>query len=344
MDSFDKFVKRHCCKLSDVNQLKTGFKTKGQMKDALIHYKDRSLQRDFGGVDMSRKSLTTLALKVLEPEPLLTKSISLPTNYAHRPQQLVARVPIAESVEAEVQDSVNDLINLEENLNQLNEEYLAVKTEREEGAGSSAGVPPTEREQQLEDQIQDLRQQIADNRSRNRVEQNVLAQREIDALEDVARAQRSVERETVRTERAKEQAVRNLPASKLKEYIDINWGSVISIRMPEMPKSMQKSKSVLMGMKGKAAYLLDVLGIPADEIYGETVGFDEVFDSSREGTPEPEQRELAFGSDIEVEEEEVRVREASPPPEPPVEPPSPRRLTPQQERMIAFSREMEESN
>ena len=345
MDNFDKFVRKHCCKLSDGDQIRTGFKTKGQLKDALVHYKSRSLQKDFGGVNMSRKSLNSLALKILQPElePIPTKSIDLPTNYAHRPQPLIRPVIPSEAEVSEIQDDVDNLIDLEEAIVELNEEYETVKATREASAGGSVGTPPSEREMRLQDQIQDLRQQLADQRSRNRVEQNVLAEREMDALEEVERAERagerSVERQTRRTERAKDIAVRNLPASELSDYIENNWDGLISIIMAEFPQSERKTKTQLKRMSGKAAYLLDVLDIPVDSIYGETVGFDEMFES-RETSPEP------FGSDVEVEETEIveTVRDPTPPPQPPVEPPSPRRLTPEQERMLAFSQEFEEGD
>lgn len=344
MDNFDKFVRKHCCKLSDGDQIRTGFKTKGQLKDALVHYKSKSLQKDFGGVNMSRKNLNSLALKILQPElePIPTKSIDLPTNYAHRPQPLMRPVIPSEAELSVVQDDVDNLIDLEEAIVELNEEYETVKATREASAGGSVGTPPSEREMRLEDQIQDLRRQLADQRSRNRVEQNVLAEREMDALEEVERAERagerSVERQTRRTERAKDIAVRNLPAVKLAEYIDNNWEGLISIIMAEFPQNERKTKSALMRMGGKAAYLLDVLDIPVDSIYDETVGFDELFES-RETSPEP------FGSDVEVEETVTEtVREPTPPPEAPVEPPSPRRLTPDQQRMLDFSQEFESGN
>jgi hypothetical protein len=133
----------------------------------------------------------------------------------------------------------------------------------------------------------------------------------MDALEDVERAQRlgerTVEREARRTLRAKENTIRNLPAQELKSYIDANWDGLISQIMSELPQSERKSKSVLMRMGGKAGYLLDVLNIPADSIYGETVGFDAIF--SREGTAEPE-------SDIGDDNDWLsRAREPSPQPE-----------------------------
>ena len=64
MESYDKFVKKHCCKLSPAESLKTGFHTQGQFRDALYQYRNVSLQRDFGGVGMTTKSIGELAQRV----------------------------------------------------------------------------------------------------------------------------------------------------------------------------------------------------------------------------------------------------------------------------------------
>ena len=348
MDNFDKFVRKHCCKLSDGDQIRTGFKTKGQMFDALGHYKSESLQKDFGGVAMSRKTLNSLALKILQPElePIQTTSISLPTNYAHRPQPLIRPVIPSEAQLSVIRDGVDNLVDLEENIVELNQEYEAVKAARESQAGGSAGTPPSETEMRLEDQIQDLRRQLADQRSRNRVEQNVLAEREMDALEDVERAvragERSVEKQIRRTQRSNEIAVRNLPPEKIKDFIDRNWdeGFKISAIMEQLPQNLRKTQSALKRWKGRTGFLLDVLDIPVDFIYNDIPFESDDDDESRETSPEPPEPTESFGSDIEVEVE-TRMREPSPPPEPAVEPPSPRRLTPEQERLLAYSQGFE---
>ena len=348
MDNFDKFVRKHCCKLSDGDQIRTGFKTKGQMFDALGHYKSESLQKDFGGVAMSRKTLNSLALKILQPElePIQTTSISLPTNYAHRPQPLIRPVIPSEAQLSVIRDGVDNLVDLEENIVELNQEYEAVKAARESQAGGSAGTPPSETEMRLEDQIQDLRRQLADQRARNRVEQNVLAEREMDALEDVERAvragERSVEKQIRRTQRSNEIAVRNLPPEKIKDFIDRNWseGFKISKIMEQLPQNLRKTQSALKRWKGRTGFLLDVLDIPVDFIYNDIPGIESSDDESRETSPEPPEPSESFGSDIEVEVE-TRMREPSPPPEPAVEPPSPRRLTPEQERLLAYSQGFE---
>lgn len=352
MDNFDKFVRKHCCKLSDGDQIRTGFKTKGQMFDALGHYKSESLQKDFGGVAMSRKTLNSLALKILQPElePIQTTSISLPTNYAHRPQPLIRPVIPSEAQLSVIRDGVDNLVDLEENIVELNQEYEAVKAARESQAGGSAGTPPSETEMRLEDQIQDLRRQLADQRARNRVEQNVLAEREMDALEDVERAvragERSVERQTRRTERAKDIAIRNLKPEKIIDFIKRNWsdGIKISKKMEQLPQNERITQSALKRMAGRTAFLLDDLGISVDFIFNDIPGLNQLFESratSPEPTePEPTEPTESFGSDIEVEVE-TRMREPSPPPEPAVEPPSPRRLTPEQERLLAYSQGFE---
>ena len=288
MDEFDNFVKKRCHVLSAGEQLRTGFSTKCEMKNSLVKaYKNKSIQKDFGGIGMSRTPLSVLAVDLLQPELRFptSEAISVPTNFIHRPQVLTAPVIPSNALTSQLQGQVDNLIDMEEQLNTLNREYETVKSGRE-----SVGSPPSPGEQDLYDQIRELRFQIQDQRIRNRVEQNVLAQREMDALEDVERAQRlgerTVERETRRTLRAKENTVRNLPARQLAAYIDANWDGLISQIMSELPPGERKSKSLLMRIGGKAEFLLDVLNIPADAIYGETVGFDEVF--SREGTAEPE--------------------------------------------------------
>jgi len=317
MDEFDNFVRKRCSKLSAGEQLRTGFRTKCELKNALTKaYRNKSVQKDFGGIGMSRTPLSVLAVDILQPELKfpVSEALSIPDNFAHRPQVLTAPVIPSEALTSQLQDQVDNLIDLEEELNSLNQEYEIVKGNRE-----AVGSPPTPGEEALIDQIQDLRAQIQDQRARNRVEQNVLAQREMDALEDVERAQRlgerTVEREARRTLRAKENTIRNLPAQALKSYIDANWDGLISEIMRELPQSERKSKSVLMRMGGKAEYLLEVLNIPVETIYGETVGFDDVF--SREGTAEPEPE---VGGDW-----LSRAREPSPPSEGgPSEPRSPR--------------------
>jgi hypothetical protein len=325
MDEFDNFVKKRCHVLSAGEQLRTGFSTKCEMKNSLVKaYKNKSIQKDFGGIGMSRTPLSVLAVDLLQPELRFptSEAISVPTNFIHRPQVLTAPVIPSNAQISQIQGDVDNLIDMEQQLTTVNSEYDYVKNFREEAQGPTS--PPSEAEQNLYDKIQDLRNQIQDQRARNRVEQNVLAQREMDALEDIERArrlgERTVEREVRRGLRAKENAVLNLPPKELVSYIEANWDGLISGIMRNLPPNERKSKSALIRMGGKAEFLLNKLQIPVENIYEETIGFNEQF--SRETTPAPDvggpsdpDPEAGWLSRVSTEEEpppEEREREQTP--------------------------------
>ena len=266
MDSYDKFVRKHCCKLSDADKLRSGFMNKGQMKDALYQYKSESLQKDFGGIDMTRKSLTSLAIKILQPElePIETKSISLPTNYAHRPQPLTIRIIPSEAEISVARDNISARINIDQEIAEAEQELEGIKKDKS-GSSSGASGPVSDRERFLEDQL-----------IRNRVTQKALIEREEMALGELDEAEESAKKLTRQNARERETSVRGARPKQLGDFINRNWDKGIKIKdlMALLPKEERKSRSSLVNDGGKAEFLLDILEIDLDVLYDGTVGLD----------------------------------------------------------------------
>jgi len=104
MDKFDNLVRKRCLKLSAGEQLRTGFTTKCQLKNALVKaYKNKSIQQDFGGKTLP--NLNTVALSILQPELTrlpISQGLIVGDNYSHRPQALVAQVEPSDAVLAQL--------------------------------------------------------------------------------------------------------------------------------------------------------------------------------------------------------------------------------------------------
>ena len=275
MDEFDALVRRRCCKLTPELQLKTGFKTKSQLKNGLLSYKDPSIQKDFSVIG---KNLTKLFHSLVIADELGYggggAATALPANYSHRPQPITSSVHLSRGQTDEIITGIENLNQLEDNLTQL-----TGLLEAEKGEGGPSAGPGSPDSQFLERQIEELKQQIKDQRARNRVEQNVLAQREMDVLEELETAEDRA-REMERSElKSKENAIRGVPRGELKEWIDQNWEGNLQIRMEGVPIELRKNKTSLKNMAGKTEYLLNVLEYPVEDLYGDLLGYDEAVGS-----------------------------------------------------------------
>lgn len=274
MDSYDKFVKRHCCKLSDAEALKSGFHTKGQLKNSLYMYDSPGLQRDFA---LIKRTFTELAVTVLNPELefLPPTAVNLPTNYAHRPQPLIAPVTLTIAQQEEIEGEIAQTELEVEKLAEFQQEFEVLKKGKRESSVPGTPQFPTPRETFLEKQIAELKDKV----ERDKVTQKVLVEREMDALEDESKALDSAQKEQKRASQAEETAVRSMAVSKINKYIEDNWWGSLNRKNDIIPRAqggLTKSGLLAKPKEQKLEYLFNVLDVTLSDLYQRTQGIDEV--------------------------------------------------------------------